>query len=87
MSNTTWPENVMDRYLTVAGQALTDPSITVDVTLRSDEDGWDIQGLCRACHATFADSRYISGSHDSARHWAQEHAEKCRALPKPDGAR
>lgn len=85
MNSTTWPEGVIARYLTVAGQALTDPPITVDITHHSDEDGWAVTGRCRACHGTLDDSSYIDRDHDTAKHWAQEHAEKCRALPKPDG--
>lgn len=83
MSNTTWPENLIARYLTVAGQALNDWSITVDVTNDGRPDA-----RCAGCPATFAeDSPYISGSLAIAHHWAQEHANKCSGLPKPGGAR
>lgn len=82
MSSSTWPEGVIARYLTAAGEALRDPSITVDVT----NDGRpDIR--CAGCPETFVvDSTYISGSLDTTHHWAQEHAEKCRGLPKPASA-
>lgn len=83
MSSTTWPEGVIARYLTVAGQALNDRSITVDVTNDGRADA-----RCAGCPETFVeDSPYISGSLNYAHHWAQDHAEKCRGLPKPDGAR
>ncbi|MEY9995861.1 hypothetical protein ABIE67_007893 [Streptomyces sp. V4I8] len=76
-----WPEGVIARYLTDAGKALADPRITVD--LRQDSDTSDITGTCRGCEATFAESNYIGRCLSTGKHWAQEHAEKCRALPRP----
>lgn len=79
MSNTPWPEGVIARYLTAAGKALKDPTITVDVTNNDLPDA-----RCAGCLETFAeDSPYISRSLAIARHWAQEHANKCSGLPKP----
>lgn len=79
-----WPESVIARYLTDAGKALADPSMTVDII---DRGSGDIDGRCHdGCKETFEDSPYISDGLRTVRHWAQEHAEKCRALPKPAGS-
>ncbi|XCM28890.1 hypothetical protein ABXI76_05390 [Streptomyces parvus] len=80
-TKTAWPENTVARYLTDAGKALTDPTITVDLT--EDPGTGYISGTCRGCESTFDDSSYISRNLGTGRHWAQEHAETCRALPKP----
>jgi hypothetical protein len=82
---TAWPEGVIARYLTDAGKALADPRITVD--LSQDDDTSDITGICCGCEATFAESNYISRSLSTGKRWAQEHAEKCLALPKPEAQR
>lgn len=63
-----WPEGVIARYLTVAGA-------TVD--LREDESLRHV-GTCTGCHHHI----HVTVEHN-ARHQAQEHAEKCRALPLP----
>ncbi|GHJ18873.1 hypothetical protein [Streptomyces albus] len=69
-----WPEGVIARYLTVGGAK-------VDVT-DTDEHP---EAVCGGCPQTFTrNSRYISGSLDTVHRWAQEHAEKCRALPRPE---
>ncbi|WP_051698506.1 hypothetical protein [Streptomyces albus] len=69
-----WPEGVIARYLTVGGA-------TVDVT----DTGESPEAVCGGCPQTFTrNSRYISGSLDTVHRWAQEHAEKCRALPRPE---
>ncbi|MER6603898.1 hypothetical protein [Streptomyces parvus] len=78
---TAWPENVIARYLTDAGKALADPTITVDLT--EDPSNGDIFGACRGCETTFDDSNYYGRDLGTGRHWAQEHAETCRAIPKP----
>jgi len=77
---TTWPKGVIGRYLTEAGKALADPSMTVDIVDRGDDD---IDGRCNGCEETFEDSSYITNDLGTVRHWAQEHAEKCRAMPRP----
>ncbi|MEV4783957.1 hypothetical protein AB0K53_00635 [Streptomyces tuirus] len=77
---TAWPEGVIARYLTDAGKALADPSMTVDIR---DHGSGDFDGRCHGCGEMFEDSPYISNDMMTVRHWAQEHAEKCRAMPKP----
>lgn len=94
---TTWPEGVIARYLTVGGEALRDPSLSVDVS--HDEPGEATAAQCAAC----ATSWWANWSHPTGRHadgtyrkvlrpdtaeadvrrWAQSHAEKCRAMPRP----
>jgi hypothetical protein len=70
-TQTAWPEGVIARYLTVTGA-------TVDIDSQSTS-------RCTACHETDADDRFVSrgNSESRARRWAQRHAEKCRALPRP----
>lgn len=80
-AQTAWPKNVVARYLTDAGKALADPTITVD--LSEDPESSDISGVCRGCETTFDDSNYFGRDLGTGRHWAQEHAQTCRALPKP----
>lgn len=79
-----WPEGVIARYLTDAGKALGDRSMTVDIINRGSDD---IDGRCHGCEETFEDSPYITNDLMTMRHWAQEHAEKCRAMPKPSNGR
>lgn len=84
MSNTqaAWPEGVIARYLTVAGVALANPELAVEVTHFP-------ASRCKGCGEDDADDRFVCAynSERRAREWAQAHAEKCRAMPRPDGAR
>ena len=74
-----WPEGVIARYLTVAGEALADPSIAVILT----GGGAHTFRRCTGC----GDGGGVGGwSEHSVRERAQAHAEKCRALPKPEVA-
>ncbi|MEU7201423.1 hypothetical protein [Streptomyces sp. NPDC045470] len=76
-----WPEGVFARYLTVAGA-------TVDLIKRYDAwsvpDPVDVLGRCSGC---WRDVIHAADPTDDfereSRAWAQEHAEKCRALPRP----
>ncbi|MBB1252912.1 hypothetical protein H3146_05960 [Streptomyces sp. OF3] len=86
---TTWPKGVIARYLTVGGA-------TVDIThdsLTADDTRPNVTcAQCSGCSAytnceweSRAD-RFDNGSSwadSDARAWAQEHAERCRALPRP----
>ncbi|MET7437016.1 hypothetical protein ACWERY_16135 [Streptomyces sp. NPDC004082] len=82
-----WPEGVIARYLTVGGA-------TVDITY-STKSGL-LTNACTGC--SIAEHTNTNGAvTDSpeeeqarveeclpiARRWAQEHAETCRALPRP----
>ncbi|WP_329203938.1 hypothetical protein [Streptomyces sp. NBC_01435] len=92
-TQTTWPENVIARYLTVGGA-------TVDL---SHEDLSDkakaTQAACTGCQesqqskwadqyhsygtSTYVDFQNPDKGDRNARSWAQSHADTCRALPMP----
>ncbi|MGW7597255.1 hypothetical protein [Streptomyces antimycoticus] len=78
-TQTDWPEGVIARYLTVGGA-------TVDV--RPDHDDKATQAWCDGC-GRYDTTEWATGSYareiaeEDARRWAQAHAEKCRAMPKP----
>lgn len=87
MANT-WPKSVIARYLTEAGRIFGDPTATVDLVEQTDR----IIGRCTACpercdvrfgDPMYAGTRTQGEATRQAGTWAQEHAEKCRALPKP----
>jgi hypothetical protein len=73
----TWPESVVTRYLTVAGSALADRSITVDL-FGAQRDGGDLYAVCRGCGKSWSHNY-----EPSVRQWAEGHADSCRALPRP----
>ncbi|MFE2497121.1 hypothetical protein [Streptomyces scopuliridis] len=91
-TQTAWPEGVIARYITIAGQSLGNPELAVQITTPNDDvyayatcsgcPARDTSDLVSAdClggpdHARQANARY-------ARQWAQAHAEKCRAMPRP----
>ncbi|MGQ4733443.1 hypothetical protein ACUN3E_38015 [Streptomyces sp. Ju416(a)] len=95
-TQTAWPENVIARYLTVAGSSLGRNDIAVDIThdtLTADDTKPNVTyAKCSGCSAynnaewaSRAD-RWDNGStwaDSDARTWAQSHAETCRAIPKP----
>ncbi|MEW2114560.1 hypothetical protein AB0945_05100 [Streptomyces sp. NPDC005474] len=72
---TAWPEGVTARFLTLAGELLGDADVTVDVSI----DGMWADARCTACGSSQAKPGYT----DTIREWAQEHAARCRALPRP----
>ncbi|WP_438490720.1 hypothetical protein [Streptomyces sp. S186] len=94
-----WPEGVIARFLTVAGEALRDPALTVDISL-AGRRGF-ATAACSGCETIhtpinyegyyldceYAPEEALQKALDSARadasKWAQRHAEKCRALPQP----
>ncbi|MGW7296115.1 hypothetical protein ACWGIB_27480 [Streptomyces xiamenensis] len=70
---------LVEQYLTVGGA-------TVDIKVVPESGSAAAE--CGGCPSTMAiDLPYISGDIESARRWAQAHAEKCRALPKPEVSR
>ncbi|MGO1900559.1 MAG: hypothetical protein ACTH0H_05710 [Brachybacterium sp.] len=99
MSTTTWPEGVIARYLTAVGGFvdLTERSGYYAVT-HATETVVECHG-CEQSHSVdwgfdFMAFEFNSPQPDTfdktgqaaipeARSWAQAHAEKCRALPKP----
>jgi hypothetical protein len=76
-----WPEGVIARYLTVGGA-------TVDA---SEQPGYSSLAVCTGCvweaWSHFVEDADGGGQSPTlkVREWAQAHAEKCRAMPKPDG--
>lgn len=86
-----WPEGVIARYLTDAGKALADPTVTVDIL--DNPNGVAVQVVCRACPwedtafgpfgTSFTDEYKAKAAADDAHTRAQAHAERCRALPRP----
>lgn len=95
-----WPEGVIARYLTVAGEALQDPSIAVDVAEENSDDPVKegFRATCRGCGegdlytynrtVEMLGRQYVSNADGErlARKSAQAHAETCRSLPRPVGS-
>ncbi|PWG13911.1 hypothetical protein DF268_08575 [Streptomyces sp. V2] len=90
-----WPDSVIARYLTVAGAAFGREDLAVDVTY-SSKSGL-LTAACHGCgnteHTNTGGSFSDSPEKEQARiaKWlptskqdAQTHAEKCRALPRPE---
>ncbi len=70
-----WPQGVGARYLTVAGA-------TIDLHLYdvTPERGTSVaSATCLGCT-----EHYDIDRTSTTRTWAQAHAEKCRALPRPE---
>ncbi|MGY1579770.1 hypothetical protein [Streptomyces sp. MN13] len=96
---TAWPAGVVARYLTVGGATvdLTRGNRTYPTDDGIGENRNHTTATCTGCLATeeFSHWRTIRGTYSSwekhdpgaadqkAREWAQQHAEKCRALPRP----
>jgi hypothetical protein len=78
-ANTTWPDGVVARYLTVGGA-------TVDIRPTHNPE-WDDrhEATCTGCAANDWQPYLNSPLNDlaRARTWAQAHAETCRAMPAP----
>ncbi|MFE4867704.1 hypothetical protein [Streptomyces sp. NPDC056682] len=69
-----WPEDVIARYLTLAGA-------TVDLFRANPESTYIDSGHCTGC------GHLIDWTAEEfGRKEAQRHAEKCRALPRPEGS-
>jgi hypothetical protein len=77
-AETTWPEGVIARYVTVGGA-------TVDIEIEdADPNRRMYVARCQGCNGHQWNDVDYEGE---ARDWAQSHAEACRAMPKPGGAR
>jgi len=76
VQQTAWPEGVIARYLTIVGATV--DRVTVGGVERAE---------CRGCHHRAAYSSELAEPFKShtvlADEWAQAHAERCRALPRP----
>jgi hypothetical protein len=98
VSTTAWPEGVIARYLTVGG-ATVDIRAELAFDQDGDTE-CDYAAQCTGCHAVERASdgarvgdqdkirrEFLALAHPrgrGVRRWAQAHAEKCRAMPKPD---
>lgn len=69
-----WPEDVAARFLAVCGAV-------VEVRELPPGDALDYEAICGGCTALKQFSYY-----SPACAWAQQHAERCRALLRPGGA-
>jgi hypothetical protein len=69
-----WPQGVIARYVTVGGA-------TVDI----HEEEEDYVARCTGCTAMWSNGKSDWKLQYQVRPWTQSHAEKCRALPQPDG--
>ena len=90
----TWPEGVLARYLTAGGATV---DLTHQLTLHTPPQAYATLAACTGCPASEEHNhhRLVWGAtvqreeHQpeaadrDARAWAQSHAEKCRAMPKP----
>ncbi|MFF7991753.1 hypothetical protein ACFZDG_18410 [Kitasatospora xanthocidica] len=87
---------VIARYLTVAGSGISDAELTVDIIDEALKRG-RLSLICRGCNwdephwtGSYYDdtdeqtAQRIAETVPAARKSAQEHAEKCRALPIND---
>ncbi|CUW31754.1 hypothetical protein [Streptomyces reticuli] len=96
VQSTEWPEGVIARYLTIAGVTVDIKAIGIDrQTSVGTVTDITITAYCQGCRqkdvstylgmdaSTFGDDFFASSLGDAARDWAQAHAEKCRALPRP----
>jgi len=95
-TQTVWPDGVIARYLTVAG-ALVDINAIGIYRQTSVGTATDITitAYCQGCRqknvstylgrdaSALGDDFFASSLCNNARDWAQAHAEKCRALPRP----
>ncbi|MFZ4152830.1 hypothetical protein [Streptomyces pseudogriseolus] len=95
---TVWPEGVVARYLTVGGATvdITHGNRTYPTSDGIGENRNHTTVTCTGCSAaeefshwrvvkrmTFDDKvRDTEAADRDAREWAQEHAEKCRAMPR-----
>jgi hypothetical protein len=95
MNSASWPAHVRARYLTVGGATVDvhDGSATslakaLCTGCSEEKRPFDYTGHYLDCGSSVADAEAeaeAAAREDSAR-WAQSHAEKCRAMPRPEGA-
>jgi hypothetical protein len=87
---TTPPTDIIARYLTVAGVALSNPALHVEI----DNDGQVRTAACTGCthkqrfsgshlREHYSDEYVAAATEEEARSWAQSHAQICRAMPAP----
>lgn len=81
-----WEPGTIARYLTVGGAVV---DISHDTLHLADTEPNMTTAQCGGCNAYHNEEwgqtpRWASSiAEDEARKWAQSHAEKCRAMPRP----
>ena len=83
-TQTAWPEGVIARYLSVGGATVDVRNVAVSAGTaacsgcQESEFFWRVTADCMGGpeHAREMNA-------EDARHWAQDHAETCRAMPRP----
>ncbi|MFI8351294.1 hypothetical protein [Streptomyces sp. NPDC085596] len=86
-----WPESVIARYLTVGGATVdithTSHSGYVVATCNGCGNDHDIPTNGRLDDTPEEQERRVDQVLPDARDWAQDHAETCRAMPRPAASR
>lgn len=91
---TTWPENVIARYLTTGGATV---DLTYRLTPHTPPQADATLAACTGCPASAEhnhhrlvwgmtvqrEEHHPEAAERDARAWAQSHAETCRAMPRP----
>ncbi|MFF1282182.1 hypothetical protein [Streptomyces sp. NPDC058299] len=89
-----WPDGVIARYLTVGGAYV---DLTHRLNVLTPPEPFATLAACTGCPASSEHNHYrlvwgLTAQHEKhhpdladrdARDWAQAHAERCRALPRP----
>lgn len=93
-----WPEGVVGRFVNVGG-ATVDVILNKDRTFaqaactgetcNATESPFNYEAHFLGCGYSPVEAAQMTldASREDAAKWAQSHAEKCRAMPRPDGAR
>jgi hypothetical protein len=95
-----WPTGVIARYLTVGGAHV---DLTHQFTVNTPPEAYATLATCTGCpdteqfrhwfgYGSEADGTYTEApdqkrADNQARRWAQDHAETCRAMPRPEATR
>jgi len=89
-----WPEGVIARYLTVGGATV---DLTHLANTLTPPETYATRANCTGCpassehdhhrmvwgHTIQREEHHPDAADNDARTWAQAHAEKCRAMPRP----
>ena len=93
-TQTVWPEGVIARYLTVGGA-----TVDLSHAAGHSGTTYETQAVCSGCpdkkaashwrgsgssfNGTYTEEHRSDLADKEARTWAQAHAERCRAVPRP----
>jgi hypothetical protein len=99
-SQQTWPDGVIARYLTLGGATADVIHDVTDNRPTYNSTSHTVRGACTGerCDDSHHTTHYTYGIDDdperdedfqmsvaSVQQWARHHAERCRAMPRPDG--